>query len=122
MAFTYDKSQLDTSHLFRARFQLGDTDHTNPLVDDDEINALITVYGYAEGVAQVADGLVSKFAQEPDEYEDEGGVKVKWGQKIKVWQDLARRLRDGIAKVDPSIVRSPMIGTLTSPDLTGMRP
>lgn len=119
MAFSYDKSGLATSTLYRARFQLGDTNEASPLLDDDEISAMVDVYGYAEGVAQLADGLASRYAQDPDEYEDEGGVRVRWNQKIKVWQDLARRLRAGIALANqPTATAGPVSGSITGPDLT----
>lgn len=122
MAFSYDSEALATSSLYRARFQLGDTDSARPLLQDAEITGMIAVYGDAEGVAQLADGLVSKYAQEPDEYEDEGGVKVKWSYKVKIWQDLAKRLRAGEAKVDPEQFSAYAIAPLSGPDVSGVRP
>lgn len=121
MAFTYEKEALATSPLFRARYELGDTNPDKALLDDAEINGLITYHGYSAGVAKLADGLAAKYAQEPDEYEDEGGVKVKWSYKVKVWQETAKRLRAEAATVETALAQPYGIGTLVNPCMEGFR-
>lgn len=130
MPGTYDKTLLAAVPLYRARFQLGDKgDLRDPetndqvwLVDDDEISALIAINGYAEGVAQCADALAVRFAQEPDEYTDEAGVKVKWSLKIATWQNTAKQLRAGVTKTATIPVGGrPVSGKTIGPDMTGVR-
>lgn len=126
--FTYNAEQLSTSALYRARFALGDkgqmTDDAGSVIwhlSDEEINSLIAQYGYAEGVAQLAEGLAVQFAQEPDQYDDEGGVKVRWGDRIKAWLELARSLRQGASRDNSKIDSRQLLGTLSQPDVSGIR-
>lgn len=122
MAATYDATDLQGSELFRARFALGDTDVANALLQDEEIEAQIAMYGYAEGVALCCDGLVTRFAQDPDEASDEGGVKVVWRERIAAWKDLAKRLRAGQVQTEEPVAKgAAMSGVLTAPDMTDYR-
>ncbi|MEN6583051.1 MAG: hypothetical protein ABFD54_11425 [Armatimonadota bacterium] len=97
MTATYDPT-LPTlrDHI---RLALGDTDTTNPLVQDETINAKLTTCGYCEALAQLAEALASEFAQRPDSYAESGGLTVKWGERVQAWQDLADSARSG--KITP---------------------
>lgn len=100
MAAGYDPSGLKTSIVYQARFQLGDKGQLRDeagdqvwLLQDEEIQSNLELFGYNEGVARVADALAVQYAQEPSEYQDEGGVKVKWADRIQTWRSLAALLR-----------------------------
>lgn len=100
MATTYEPA-LPTPRD-RARLLLGDTgvllDAVGARVwfyQDETLDALIEEFKFAEAVAQAADGLCSRFAQEPDEYQDEGGVRVRWNERIEQWKTLAKKCRSG---------------------------
>jgi hypothetical protein len=129
MATTYVSADLKTSPKDRARFQLGDTGTMKDaegvktwLLQDEEVEAFIDLWGYSEGVAQCADALATRFAQEPEQYEDEAGVKVVWSSRIKTWQNLANQLRSGIAKTTANMGSPILSGRLSGPDMTGVRP
>lgn len=126
MGATYDSAQLGESELYRARFALGDSGFTTEdeaLLQDEEIEALIEMYGYAEGVAQCCDALVTRFAQDPDEHEDEGKVRAKWTERIKAWKDLAKRLRAGTVTTSTALVPTGFSagGAITLPSMTDYR-
>ena len=129
MVNTYDGTILGTDSTMRARYQLGDTgrildddDETVWLLDQEEIEGMIVAYGYAEGVAQLADGLAVRFAQEPDEYEDEGGVKVRWTERVAQWVNLAKRLRAGDVSTETSIPTGrPLAKALSTGDAGDLR-
>lgn len=126
MGATYDATLLATSELCRARFALGDASfalEADALLQDEEIEALITLFGYAEGVAQCCDALMSRFAQSPDEYKDEGGVDARWTERIKAWAALAKRLRGGEVQTGTEQVptRFHAGAALTNPDMTEYR-
>lgn len=96
---TYDGSLIGSNGLNKARYMIGDTgrikDRDNApvwLLEDEEINAAITS-NFNEGVATLCDGLVNRFSQEPDRYEDEANVKVEWTNRLRGWENLAKRLR-----------------------------
>lgn len=95
----YNGSQIGVNGLHKARYMIGDTgrllDKNNEviwLLSDDEVTAAISG-GFNEGVATLCDGLINRFAQEPDRYEDEANVKLEWVNRLKGWESLARRLR-----------------------------
>jgi len=129
LAYTYDPTGLKGSPLFRARYQLGDKGQLKDesgaqvwLSQDEELTALIDLFGYSEGVAQAADALAIQFAQEPTEYKDEQGVTVKWSDRIATWRALAAQLRapTSVATATPTGggYRS---GVTRGPDMRGFR-
>ncbi|MEQ1761556.1 MAG: hypothetical protein ABL984_00285 [Pyrinomonadaceae bacterium] len=117
MATTY--TFTDTA-LDRARRLLGDTgvDGSTFLLQDAEINAEIATYRFNEAVAVLADGLATRFAQFPDETETPGGHTVKWKERVKAWQELAKRLR---ATNGPGTRRGAKLGSLTNPTESNIR-
>lgn len=114
----------------RARFMLGDTgallDDAGGqvwLLQDETLDALIETYGFREAVALAADGLVARFAQEPDSYADEGGVKVEWRERIDAWRDLAKRMRVSAVGDVASVIQGGRYESApsTGPDMSALR-
>ncbi len=125
----YRSDLLLSSPKDRARFQLGDTgvlkDEAGAvvwLVSDEEIGSFVALFGYAEGVAQIADALTVRFAQEPTLYQDEGGVKVEWGKRFEAWARLAQSLRTNATKTVGANPGAPLLQTSLGPDLRRVRP
>ena len=88
-----------TNPIDRARYALGDTGNLDAngspvwLIAQDTLQALLDANGYAEGVAEAADGLVARFSQDPDLYRQESGLQVEWKNRLQAWRDLATRMR-----------------------------
>lgn len=120
----YDPLLVATSGLQRARFLLGDVENAALLLTDEEIAGMIAAFGWTEGVAQCADSLVSRFAQDPTSYEDEGGMKVNFYQRMEAWEKLAKRLRSGEIRPleNRGLGGGPASGELANPPMSGVRP
>lgn len=95
MAASYDPT-LPTA-LDRARFRLGDTTvdpEESALLPDATYLTLLTASATEnEAIAQAADALASRYGQEPDQIGLGGEVTIRWGDRVKTWQALARVLR-----------------------------
>ena len=71
MTWTYDGDPTQ-DRTAEVRFLVGDTDQTDPLVQDEEIEFVLTQYVPVEGspawlaAAHVADGIAAKFARKAD--------------------------------------------------------
>lgn len=118
MATTYLSSATPRD---RARRLLGDTgvDGGTFLLTDEEIDAEVVSYPFNHAVAVLAEGLATRFAQFPDETETPGGHTLKWGDRVKAWQDLAKRLRTSRS---PGASRgSNALGNLTNPTESKLR-
>lgn len=125
---SYDKTALKTDPVMHARYMLGDTGRLKDdagatvwLLDQEEIQGLIDLNGFNEGVAQLADGLVTRFAQDPDKYADEGGVETEWTERIKAWKELAKSLRSGAVKSSSVATGRPLASPLANVDTTELR-
>jgi hypothetical protein len=68
---------------------------TTPLLQDEVIEAKLAVFTYQEALAQLAEALVAEYGQKPDEYSESGGIRIKWGQRVKAWQAIADSARAG---------------------------
>ena len=106
-----DKHSLSTS-----------SDVTEPLLQDETIQAKIDSFGYSEALAQLADGLASEYAQVPDRFAETGGVSFSWSERVKNWRELAKLARSGnmvppgVTATSKKIYRpGPASGTLTNP-------
>jgi hypothetical protein len=67
VTWTYDVSQLATSDLMKVRNLVGDTNTTDPLQQDEEINFALTERGTVYGAAaMVCRTLAAKFARDSD--------------------------------------------------------
>lgn len=109
--------------LDHARLALADTDSANQLLQDETIVAKLSVFGYLEGLAQLADSLAVRAAQDPTRYaEGSVGLTAEWTDRVAAWRKLADDCRAGGIS-DPSGVSKPRIavGELSAPDLTRLR-
>lgn len=84
--------------LDRVRLLLGDTDTTAALLADTTITAMLALYSFREAVAQLAQGLISEFAQMPDSIKT-GSVTIDWKSRVDAWGKLVIQVRSGSAGV-----------------------
>ena len=92
MAVTY-VSTLPTDKD-RVRFFIQDTVVATALLQDEEINAIIGLYGtYQTAAVACCDVLASKYAGESD-MEEIGNLKVSASSVSKKYRDLSTRLRE----------------------------
>jgi hypothetical protein len=91
MATTYDPTQPTLRD--RARFYVGDTDMTKPLLADEEYEALLSQYEYNTALAEILESLANKFSAYPDEYDEQGRIRVSWKNRGQAWLANAKRLR-----------------------------
>lgn len=67
MSFTYNAADLDTSDLYQVRFKIGDTDSSDALLQDEEINYLLAEYvSVKKASIQCCLNLAAKFARQVD--------------------------------------------------------
>lgn len=106
MATTYNPALSADGGLNEARFDLGDVGHIKSdtgspiyILQDEEITARITKYGYREGVARAAESCITRSAQLPDVYEDDSQTRVEWKTRMDAWKSLIKRLRDNVGDV-----------------------
>lgn len=91
MSFTYDLNlPTEKDHI---RYALGDIDPENPLLQDETILAKLQAFGYGEALAQLAEGLASQFAQEPDSFTSDG-MRISWTERVANWRALAKSARE----------------------------
>jgi hypothetical protein len=127
MSATFDPNLLVPRD--RARYALGDTGvligpEGNPvwLLQDETLDSLIACNGYNEGLALAADGLVARYAQEPDVYLDASGVRVEWGSRLDAWVALAKRMRAQPETREQVVIGGRYeSGQLRRPDTSGFR-
>lgn len=101
---------------------LGDTDTINYLLRDVTIDAMISQFGYREGVAQLATSLAVSKAQDPSSYKADGGVEVQWSERVAMWRALAKDMRTTIEPPSSPVVRSGSAGaSLRNPDTSKLR-
>jgi threonine synthase len=89
---SYDEELADD--VSRVRFELGDTTvepETDALLSDETIEAVLAWKGYAAGVAFLAEGLITRFGQEPDSVRLPSGLTVSFRDRIAAWTRLAGR-------------------------------
>jgi hypothetical protein len=66
-----------------------------PLLQDEVIDAKLAAFTYQEALAQLSEALVAEYGQKPDEYSESGGIRIKWGERVKAWQKVADNARAG---------------------------
>jgi hypothetical protein len=96
MTATFDET-LPTDRD-RLRFLLGDTDVVlNPLLQDETYDATLSQSSdWRLAGAALAEGLASKFAQEPDSVSIPGDVSVSWRSRVENWVRLASGWRAAV--------------------------
>ena len=89
MSYSGNPSASDLDYV---RFLIGDTDTTSEQLSDDEINALVTMYGSAINAASyAADSLYAKYARKVNK--KIGDLSIDYSDLAKHYKDLATTLR-----------------------------
>jgi hypothetical protein len=112
---TYDPT-LPTA-LDRVRFLLGATDVSSAdaaLISNEELLSLISKHGETEATAQAAEGLASRWAQEPDRVGLDGDT-YSWSSRVSAWQALAKRLRGTAAAATDALLSVGRVVTTVRP-------
>lgn len=74
----------------RLRFLIGDTDLAAPLLDDVTYDAALALYpDWRSAGADLAAGLASRYAQEPDSIAISGEITLSWRNRVQRWTQLA---------------------------------
>lgn len=94
MAWTYDP-ELPTDKD-RVRLLIGDTDSAASLFSDEELTALISLYGGVNSAAvAAARGLAAKYSRNADKWV--GDLKILASQKARAYLDLATALEKSMS-------------------------
>lgn len=93
MAATFDVNIVSATD--RMRLDIGDTDVTAALWQDETYTGMLARYDGSEDRATlaIAEASLIRFAQQPDSVEVTGAVKVAWKSRLAAWRDLANSLR-----------------------------
>jgi hypothetical protein len=94
--FTYDPTTVATSPLSFVRLQIGDTDPTDVLLDDDEITPLLAAEPTAFAAATAAEMIAAKFTRRVDK--QVGKLRLNSTQRAQAYFTLATRLRAQAAR------------------------
>lgn len=123
--FTFDSSL--TTQKDEARARLGDTGAIMDEVGaskwflaDQTIEALLSRYGFSEGVAVLAEMLIASYAHQPDSYTDDAGTQIRWTERIDALKYLAKSLRSESTKETGSDGGAYHVGQLAGPDTSGL--
>lgn len=104
MAWSYDASDLNTTtasgRLNSVRFLVGDTDTSDQLVQNEEVNFGLSQTGndIYKAAAWVCRGIVAKFSRLVDTQLD-GALSAKYSDKVKQYQTLAAQIENQGKKV-----------------------
>lgn len=92
MTWSYSGKPDSTNEKDQVRFLIQDTDQTDQLLQDEEIEFLITLEGGPlKAAAKAAETLAAKFARKCDE--TVGPVKIMFSQKNKMYMELCEKLK-----------------------------
>jgi hypothetical protein len=92
MAFTYDASLLSSSELFQVRLNIGDTDSTDPKMQDEEINYALSITSSVLAASiKCCNLIVASYANNTDY--SLGPHAEKASQRVKHYKELATQLR-----------------------------
>lgn len=88
MAFNYTTGNILLNGRDRIRFELGDTDSANPLLQDEEIDAVIVIEGgFYRAAAMCAFTIARKFSREVSY--SVGPLKLDLGARAKSYREMA---------------------------------
>lgn len=91
MPFTYSGNPSDSAES-RIRFEIGDTDMSDPLLSDEEISFAISQEGSLSGIkARCFEAISAKFAREADKRI--GQTSVNASQRAQHFEALAKKFR-----------------------------
>lgn len=100
MAWTYNVAELSTSEIFQIRFMIGDTIENDPLLQDEEINQLLTEKGDVRLAAvECCDRISINFARQADY--TLGPYSIKASQRSKRYEELSKKLNVKIGTAVP---------------------
>ena len=68
---------------------------TDPILQDETINAKLTSAGWAEGLAQLADMSISIIGKEPSKYSESLGIMVDFRDRIPSLRRISAGARGG---------------------------
>jgi hypothetical protein len=84
MTWSYDPTKLATSPKDRMRFEIGDVDQNDPLLQDEEILfALDTTNSFAYAKVKCAEALANRYAHEATT--KTGPLAYELGQRAELW-------------------------------------
>jgi hypothetical protein len=105
MTFTYTGA-IDTD-LEKVRLAIGDTDSTNVLFTDAEINGALALYGSPlECAAAMAEAQAAVYSRKASVSID--GASINYGQLAKNFLDLAQRLRGQATQSESGGIGTPV--------------
>lgn len=91
MSWSYNPTQLSSSQKDQVRYLIQDTDSSDQLLSDEEINYEITRSGSVRlAASRIARTIAAKFSRKVDE--SAGKVSKKWSQLSTQYYSLADRL------------------------------
>ena len=124
MTWTYNLNALSTSRMTEVRMMVQDIDTTDQLVQDEEINLLLSYFPPTTGkpawaaAAAVCDTIVFRFAQ--DVQNSVGPIAESSQQRYEHYLALAQNLRVLSVTNGKGIIPGSLAGTpLGSPQLGG---
>ena len=93
MAVTYNSSNVGSSGLATVRFWLGDTSSDAPLLQDGEINGILSniTSNYTLAAAYCAEAIAGKYSRQADTSNEE--LSVSASQRSEQYRRLAAQLR-----------------------------
>lgn len=92
MTWTYNAANLGTDQTYQVRLLCGDTDSTHPLIQDEEIDYLITLHANIYLAAAAAcESIAAKFAQYADQ--KTGKIATWLTKRVDKFLEMAARLR-----------------------------
>lgn len=96
MAWTYGGNP-DANAKDSVRFLIGDTDPTDPLLNDQEIQSFLSTYNNVplNAAVRCCEAIMAKFSRMCDE--KVGGVSINFSQKRKLYEEMRTDLRRRIA-------------------------
>lgn len=99
MSWTYS-GDPQTSAKDETRFYIGDTDKTDPLLNDQEISFILKQYNFSAINAAIpcCNFIMTKFGRMADE--SVGQVKIMYSQKVKAYRQIKEDLRELLAITD----------------------
>lgn len=102
MTFTYAAESLSTTPRYQVRLALGDTQAAYPLLQDEEIDQYVAIYGNVYfAAAYAAEAIAGLFSRQVDRSLG-GGLSLQNSQKAKQYMALAKSLRrQGALSVTP---------------------
>lgn len=102
---TFSYTDPPTSQKDHVRYLIGDTDVSDnglyAMLSDESITSALSSYGWLGGIAFLAQGLLTRFAQEPTKFDEGEGLTIDLSERLDAWRQLLSDARSGKIS-DPS--------------------